>query len=321
MNDQYYVGIDLGGTNLKASLINEAGEVLASLHRPSRLPGGREALCKNLLGAVRDLISDQSPLPKGRKALAGVGVGVPGVLDWASGSLLAAPNLPEGVNLPIRGLLEEAFQVRVSIDNDANAVALGEFWKGAGRDVKTLVVLTLGTGVGSGIILEGRIWRGAQGRGAELGHMTISEAGPRCACGNRGCLEAFVSSGAIVQRAQFEMAKDPSSSLRGVNPLTAEAIAEAAREGDRAALGALAKTGRYLGIGLANVANIFNPEMIVLAGGVARAGDALLRPAQEEMRRRAFAAVTEDLKLRESELGDLAGTLGAVYPLLEGGNG
>lgn len=320
MSNKHYVGIDLGGTNLKASLIDETGEVLDSLHRPSRLPGGRDALRENLLGAVRDLISPESPYPgqKGEITLAGVGVGVPGILDLAAGTLLTAPHLPEGVNLPIRQMLEEAFEVKVSVDNDANAMALGEFWKGAGQDTQTLVLLTLGTGVGSGIILEGRMWRGAQGKGAEIGHMTILGKGPRCACGSQGCLDALVSSGALLQRAQLEMKKDPSSSLHFASPLTSKAIAQAAHEGDNVAIAVLAKTGYYLGIGLANVANIFNPEMIVLAGGVARAGEVLVRPAEEEMRKRAFSDVTEDLVLKESELGDLAGALGAVYPIVKG---
>ena len=158
------------------------------------------------------------------------------------------------------------------------------------------------------------MWRGPQGKGAEIGHMTILGEGPKCACGSRGCLDTLASSGALLQRAQLEMKKDPSSSLHSVGPLMPKAIAQAAREGDDVAIAVLAETGYYLGIGLANVANIFNPEMIVLAGGLSRAGEALIRPAEKEMRKRAFEAVTEDLELKESELGRPGRSFGSRLP-------
>ena len=308
MSDEIYIGLDIGGTNLKISLITPAGEILDRANRPSPT-GGEDEIRRGFTESLRAVSQG--------KTLAGIGIGCAGVLSGDRRTIHTSPNFPGIEGFPICDVLEGEFGVKALLENDANAIALGEFWRGAGADVRTLIVITLGTGVGTGFILDGEPWRGAYGRGAEGGHMTIDVRGPLCRCGNHGCLEAFVGAYAILQRAEDMLAAGRESRLeRGVDH-TVEEIAAAAEGGDALAVEVLAETGRYLGVGLANFANLFNPERIVVTGGVSRAGEAILGPAEEEMRRRAFRAITEPLKVVPGRLGDDAGPLGAVYPLIQ----
>lgn len=308
MGEKVYIGLDIGGTNLKVSLVNRAGEILAAATRPSPR-GGADDLQKGFVEAVR-------PLAEGVN-LGGIGIGCAGVVSTDRRRVLAAPNLPEIEGFPLGEILEREFGVETLLENDANAVALGELWRGAGAGARTFILLTLGTGLGTGFILEGRVWRGTHGMGAEGGHMTIDIHGPPCRCGNRGCLEAFVGASAIQKRLAERLTGRRSALKTGANP-TVEEISEAARRGDALAQEVLAETGRYLGAGLANFANIFDPERIVITGGVSRAGKIILAPAEEEMRRRAFRAITQRVEVVPGRLGDDAGPLGAVYSLLEG---
>ncbi|MFQ5692679.1 MAG: ROK family protein [Nitrospinota bacterium] len=313
MSDRVYIGIDIGGTNLKLALISEAGEVLSKTARPSSSDGGPEGLRRGLAEAVSSVA--------GGKVVSDIGIGCAGVLSADRRSVQASPNLPEIEGLPLCDSLESEFGVETLLENDANAIALGEFWRGAGAGTRTLVVITLGTGVGTGFILDGVLWRGGRGLGAEGGHTTIDPEGPRCHCGNRGCLEAFVGAYAILGRLEDRLSAGRGSALKAGVEHTVEEISEAARRGDETALAVLAETGRRLGVGLANFANLFNPDRIVVTGGVSRAGRAILGPAEEEMKRRAFRAVTEGLEVAPGQLGDDAGPLGAVYPLIERAGG
>ncbi len=319
MREKVYIGLDIGGTNLKASLISSGGEVLGRVHRPS--PGttgaGGTGGADEGYTEIRTTLSALVESAAEGKLIAGIGIGCAGVLSGDRRAILDSPNLRGFEGFPLRGFLEETFGVPTLLENDANAIALGEGWRGAGTGARTLVVVTLGTGVGTGFILDGEVWHGGAGMGGEGGHTTIDPQGPPCRCGNLGCLEAFVGAYGILRR--FREVGQASGLAPGPD-LGVQEIADAARMGDALAADVLRDTGRFLGVGFANFANLFNPEKIVVTGGISRAGDALLDPAQDEMKRRAFPAVTESLEVLPGRLGDDAGPLGAVYPLIGEGD-
>ena len=308
MNESVYIGLDVGGTNIKASAVSPSGEITARVHRPS--PEGGDEAIRRTLGDLMESAAD------GRR-IEGIGVGCAGVLAPDRRSIRTSPNLLSFEGFPLCDTLEETFGVAALLENDANAIALGEHWRGAGKGAETLVAITLGTGIGTGCILRGSLWRGGDGSGAEGGHITIDLNGPPCRCGNHGCLEAFVGTYGILRRLGEKLAEGGHSGRLAVDPdPTVEDIAEAAQDGDPLAVEVMRETGFFLGVGMANFANLFNPDMIILTGGVSRAGDILLGPAEAEMKRRAFAANTESLKVVTGRLGDDAGPLGAVYPLV-----
>ena len=308
MNESVYIGLDVGGTNIKASAVSPSGEITARVHRPS--PEGGDKAIRRTLGDLMESAAD------GRR-IEGIGVGCAGVLTPDRRSIRTSPNLLSFEGFPLCDTLEETFGVAALFENDANAIALGEHWRGAGKGAETLVAITLGTGIGTGCILRGSLWRGGDGSGAEGGHITIDLNGPPCRCGNHGCLEAFVGAYGILRRLGEKLAEGGHYGRLAVNPdPTVEDIAEAAQDGDPLAVEVMRETGFFLGVGMANFANLFNPDMIILTGGVSRAGDILLGPAEAEMERRAFAANTESLKVVTGRLGDDAGPLGAVYPLV-----
>ena len=327
MREKVYVGLDIGGTNLKASLISSGGEVLGRVHRPSPEAAGDAGTAARAGGAgdagadegnaeIRTALAALVESAAEGMPIAGIGIGCAGVLAGDRRTILDSPNLRGFEGFPLRGFLEETFSVPTLLENDANAIALGEGWRGAGTGARTLVVVTLGTGVGTGFILDGEVWRGGAGMGGEGGHTTIDPQGPPCRCGNHGCLEAFVGAYGILRRFRDALASGRASGLAPGADLGVQGIANAAHAGDTLAADVLRETGRYLGVGLANFANLFNPEKIVVTGGVSRAGDALLDPARAEMKRRAFPAVTESLEVLPGRLGDDAGPLGAVLPLI-----
>jgi glucokinase len=309
VSEKVYIGLDVGGTNLKLSLVSRGGEILARGTHPS--PDGAPVEIPRAIGEAIQTLSKGIPL-------AGIGIGCAGILSSDRRTVQSSPNLPKIQGIPVCDFLEGEFGVPTVLENDANAAALGEFWLGAGVEVETLIVLTMGTGLGTGFILNGVPWRGARGLSAEGGHTTIDHQGPPCRCGNNGCLEAFVGAYGILRRMRDKLAAGRQSRLRPDQ--TVEDISEAAQEGDALAAELLEETGRYLGVGLANFANLFEPEMIVVTGGVSRAGKIILDPAEAEMRRRAFPAVTESLRVVPGQLGDDAGPLGAVHPLIQKGD-
>jgi glucokinase len=250
-------------------------------------------------------------------ALGGVGIAAAGVLEMERGVITASPNLPGWKNVPLRDMIEEKLGVRTFLLNDANAAALGEHRFGVGRDVDDLIYITVSTGIGGGIIIGGKIYDGICGSAGEIGHMTIDINGPRCRCGNIGCLETLASGTAMAAEARKRLAQGTKSSLlelaRGEpENITAKTVSEAARGGDPLALELVSRAGSYLGVGMVNLINIFNPQMIIVGGGVSRMGDMLLDPAREVVRERAFRLPAEAVRIIISELGDDAGVLGAA---------
>lgn len=298
------VGVDLGGTNIKAGLVDDSGRLTGGLSVPTEADLGRDKVIENICAAAADVAAGT-----GWENIDGVGIGSPGPLDYKTGVIITAPNLPGWENVPLADEVASRLGAETFVENDANAACWGEYWVGAGRDCRSMVLLTLGTGIGSGIILDGRLWRGSTGAGAEIGHMVIDCDGEQCGCGNRGCLEALASAPATVRRYARMTGKD--------DRITADTIYKAASAGDTAARDALEETGRYLGVAVANIANVLNPEIVLFSGGLAGAADILIPVIREEVSRRAFETVTADLTIATCSLPDDAGVIGAAGCAME----
>ncbi len=307
---KFILGADVGGTNIKTVLVDGRGEILAAVKRPTLGRRGRDALIERLVLTLKDTVKKSGAA---MRDVAGAGIGFASPLDPGKGMVFNPPNLPGWSNVPLRDILMQKLKMPVSLDNDANLVALGEHWKGAGRGARCLVCLTLGTGVGGGIVLEGRIWHGAGGIAGEIGHMTLVRNGRRCACGNKGCLEAYASAQGLVLRMQ-ELLKKRKVGKGG--KITPENIGKWARSGDKLANQAIKDTGVILGVAIASIANILNPDVVVLGGGVSNLGGYLFDPVREEVKKRAFPKAVEELKIVKAELGDSAGALGAARSLM-----
>lgn len=284
------IGVDLGGTNLRIAAYTPAIGILRSIALPTRLEAGPQAVVDDMCGAILELLDQCSD---GRK-LAGIGVGSPGPLELPAGRLHHPPNLPGWDGFNLLGEMEKRLRMPVAVESDANVAVLAEYTLGLGKQlgVDSLCMLTLGTGVGNGIILDGKLWHGAAGMGGEAGHITIDPEGPVCGCGNTGCLEVFASATALVNAAArlINAGKAPGLALLQGDraSLTALEIAEAAHSGDQDALRIYAETGRALGIGLAGLINILNLPLYVIGGGVAKSWDLLSPSLFEELERRSY---------------------------------
>ncbi len=315
------IGIDVGGTNLRGALVSREGKIIRRMKIASEAHVGIDAVIKNLVNLIKTIGEGED--------LAGVGIGIPGIIDSKNGIITQAPNISNVRNYPIRERLRQKLgeETPVVVENDANCAAVGEWWMGAGRDVDSLIMLTLGTGVGGGIILDGKLWAGADGMGGEIGHMTIYPDGARCNCGNFGCLESY-SSASAVRRMVKEILEDSSvvtvfrEEVPHIDPaMIPEVVMKAAVEEDKAALGIWERFGTALGIGMASCVNILNVEMVVLGGGVSQAWEMFIGRAKEELRKRGLKAPVERVKVRKSVLGDDEGIIGASYLALKGGGG
>jgi glucokinase len=302
------VAVDLGGTNLRTSFVSPAGELFDRYKEATHVSEGRHKVVDKLIENIR---RQQDNAAHHGHQVAAVGVGAPGVIHADTGVVVKSPNFPDWNNLPLKRELEAALKVPVFIENDANAAALGEQWRGAGTGIRSMIFLTLGTGVGGGIVLDSRIWHGADGMAGEVGHMTIIPDGRKCGCGNTGCLEMYASSRGIVMsyREALARAGGPPSGLREI---TSESIYQSARDGDECARQVMKEMGGYLGIGIANLINIFNPEMVVIGGGVKDAWPLFIDATKAEIRKRAFEFPAERTRIVASVLGDDAGMMGAA---------
>ncbi|HEX9019902.1 MAG TPA: ROK family protein [Nitrospirota bacterium] len=308
------IGVDLGGTNLRTALLSQEGEILDRQKEATRASGGWKTVVTRLV----ENIARQRELAAQRGLdVAAVGVGAPGVIRMDKGIVVKSPNFPDWNNLPLREELEKALNISVIIENDANAAALGEQWRGAGRGIGSMILLTLGTGVGGGIILDNRIWHGADGMAGEIGHMTIIPDGRKCGCGNTGCLEMYSSARGIVQSYREELGRNAQPAAGLLNEITSEKIYQAAHAGDPTALRVMKEMGRALGIGIASLINIFNPEMIVVGGGVKDAWPLFISATHEEVLKRAFQVPAERTRIVPSMLGDDAGMMGAAAAALQ----
>jgi len=306
--DRVVIGVDLGGTNTRIALVGHDGGVLDKQSEETRASEGHEKVIATLIGNIERQFANANRL--GRE-VAAVGVGAPGVIHEQTGIVVQSPNFPDWNNLPLKATLEGALKIPVFIENDANAAALGEQWRGAAKDIGSMIFLTLGTGVGGGIVLDGRIWHGADGMAGEIGHMTIVPQGRTCGCGNTGCLEMYASSRGIVMNF-MESAAAECAAAGERSGITSAEVYQAARTGDARALCAMQEMGRSLGIGIANLINIFNPEMVVIGGRVKDAWDLFIDATKAEIKKRAFRYPAERTRIVPSLLGDDAGMVGAA---------
>lgn len=299
---EVFLGLDVGGTYLKGARIDGAGTVLDRLHDPVQ-GGSTEALVRQLADAVSRL-EDGAPA-------SGVGVGLPGIVDLTTGRLRNAPNLPVLNGLDLGAELSRRTGRPAFAENDANAAALAEAWLGAGRGARTVLFITLGTGVGGGLVFDGRIWSGRSGYAGEIGHTQVDPDGRPCGCGSWGCLETIAGIGGWVRRAQAAIETRPSR-LRDQGDITPEVIVNEAKAGDEVALEVVDAAARAVAMGIAGALNLLNVERVVVGGGVARAGDFLLSRILEHIRQRTFPHVYADATFRLAELGADAGVIGAA---------
>ncbi len=307
------IGVDIGGTNLRAASIDRNGKILSRKGKSSDAKKGIEYVMENLISLLAETIEDEK--------IAGIGIGIPGIIDIDKGILTQAPNISDVKNYPIKEKLmhELGPGIDVTIENDANCAALGEWWLGAGKDIDSLIIMTLGTGLGGGIILNGRPWRGANGMAGEIGHMTIDPDGPKCNCGNFGCLESFASAEAIRRMVREGLRnKNLNTALRyEIKNATIleipETVGRTARIGDKFSLEIWASFGKALGIAIANLTNLLNVEMIIIGGGLSNSWELFIETALIEAKKRGLSAPIENVEIKKCELGDDAGLLGAGY--------
>ena len=309
----YAIGIDLGGTNLKAGIVDKDGKILHRLSTKTNSDADSQTISNQILELIAEIIK----ISNFKKSdIIGIGLGSPGLIDKKRETILFSPNLPRWRNIPIKRIVAERFSKPCVLENDANAAAWGEKWVGAGKEATSMVMLTLGTGIGGGIIIDNRLWRGANNVAAEIGHMVIQMDGPQCNCGNHGCVEVYASATGMVRRFKELLKGGASSSLKDCDEITAKMINDAAFQGDKASLDIIEETGRYLGIAIVNIMHILNPEMIVLAGGMIGSGELLMNPIRQVTTQRAFEASYKDTKIVFSQLGNDAGIIGAAGCLL-----
>jgi len=295
----YSIGVDLGGTNLRAAAIDEGGKIIEKIAGSTDLTSGRDAVIDDIVANIVQLRDRY-----GASELAGVGIGVPGFILIEKGIILGSHNMPGFEDYPARDEIERRLGAPVVLENDANAAALGEKWMGAGRDVDDLVLLTLGTGIGGGIISGGRVLHGYLGMAGELGHITVDPAGNLCGCGNRGCLEKHASATAVSAMAKLLSLGDD---------LTSQEVYELATGGNRNAQRVFESMGQALGIGLAALVNIFNFPLYLLSGGMLPAWDLFAPTMLEELRFRSFSFRNSDTRIEKAILGNEAGLYGAAY--------
>jgi len=313
MADKFYIGVDLGGTNIKAGVVAEDATVLCKTSTPTEADRGAGHIIDKICRVIETLRADCRLDPA---SIGGVGIGTPGTLDIRAGMVHLAPNMPLWRNVPVVDLVSKKTALKVVLENDANAAAFGEFWAGAGRGVSSLVMVTLGTGIGAGIIANGRLIHGDTDCAAELGHMIIEINGRQCACGNLGCLESYASAVSLVRRFQEAVAAGDDSSLaaavRAGRPIEARDVCDAALAGDPLANRIFRETGVYLGIGIINILHMINPARVLISGGLIKAGDLLMNPIRETVEKRALPDAWRNCDIVFASLGEDAGFIGGA---------
>ncbi len=318
---KFVLGIDVGGTNLVAGCVSTDGaRVEGLLSEPTRPEEGADGVIARILDVARRSMAGLAAAVPGAK-VDGVGIGAPGPLDTRRGIVLLTPNLG-WVDMPLRDRVAKGLGLPAALDNDANCAVLGEHWRGAAQGTRQALGVTIGTGIGGGLILDGRLYHGASDCAGEIGHTTIEMNGRRCACGNYGCLEAYASGPAIARRAVEAVETGAESSLaallrRGPAAVTAQMVYEAATAGDALAREVVQDTARFLGAGIANLVNVYNPEVVVVCGGVTQAGDSLFVPLRREVGRRAFRPAVDVCRILPGALPGTAGVVGAVRVFLD----
>lgn len=306
------IGIDVGGTNVKIALVDNDGKIIYSNTVPTYAQMGYEYTVNNIKQAIRDLMKETNT---DSKSIEAIGFDFPGQVDYKTGVVKLAPNIPGWVNVPIAQMIEEEFHIPTKIDNDVRCAALGEMKFGAGRGCENFVCITVGTGIGSGLVVNGQLVRGAANAAGEIGHIKLQmNDGPICGCGDTGCLEAFASGPSIVAMAQEYLKGGKSTKYRELaadGEITPYIVAKAAEAGDPVAKRIFEIVGTYIGMGLVSVINLLNPEKVIIGGGVAEAGDLLLDPIRKTIKERAMVVAGNSVEIVRAELGNSAGVIGA----------
>ncbi|HEV2912493.1 MAG TPA: ROK family protein [Pyrinomonadaceae bacterium] len=304
------IAADLGGTNLRAATVDAEGRIHERVKYQTPKAERADEIVRALVGAAREL----ERLSGGRGAqIKSLSVVVPGTVQVENGIVTKAPNVPCLDGFRLGAALESELRWPAVLENDANAAAVGELWQGAGRGAQTIICVTLGTGVGGGIILDGELWRGIDGSAGEIGHIGVEPTGHPCMCGSRGCLEVYASATAIVRMTREAQPRYPRSTLHTRENLTAEMVYRSGLDGDELALEVFRRMGFYLGVGLASLINILNPEMIVVGGGVAEGWQLFYEHVHEQVMKRAFPIPARRAEIVRAERGDDAGLLGAAH--------
>jgi glucokinase len=310
-DNRLVIAADLGGTNLRAATVDRQGRIHERTKQHTPKAEKASEIVRAIVAAAREC--ERRSLEQGAQ-ISAVSVVVPGTVQVENGVVMKAPNVPCLDGFRLAAALQSELQWPAVLENDANAAAVGEMWMGAGRGHRTIICITLGTGVGGGIILDGKLWRGVDGSAGELGHIGVEPfGGVACTCGSRGCLEVFASATAIVRMTREAQPRYPGSLLHTSEELTARDVYQRGIEGDELALEVFRRMGIYLGVGLASLINIFNPEMIVIGGGVAAGWDLFIAHVREQIVERAFPIPARRAAIVRAECGDDAGLLGAAH--------
>jgi glucokinase len=316
---KFIIGVDLGGTKISAGALSADGTHTSGMRSiPTQPELGAEGVVERIIGVIEGVILDTiNETGATRKDFLGIGVGAPGPLDREKGIVIVAPNLGWR-DFPLRERIASRLGLKATLDNDANCATVGEWWLGAARGGTNVVGMTIGTGIGGGLIINGELYHGSSDVAGEIGHTTIDVNGRLCKCGNYGCLEAYASGPAIATRAREALVREDTASLLPsmvdgqLDRITAETVYDAAKKGDGLANEIVRDTARYLGAGIATLLNVVNPDVVVIAGGVTRAGEVLFGPLRAETRRRAFRPAVDAARIVPAELPGTAGVVGAV---------
>ena len=308
---KYSIGIDLGGTDIKAGLVSATGELSCQVVLPTHVDAGPKAVASRIAEATREVVAKAEE--QRTTDIIGIGLGAPGLIIAETGVVHFSPNFPGWTDIPLVDDVKKALGIQslpVFMDNDVNAMTLGELRHGAGVGYQSIVALTLGTGVGGGVVIDGQVYHGSRNTAGELGHTVVEPNGRYCGCGNQGCLEAYAGAKNIVERTQEKIAAGSNTKL--TSELTPKRIAAAAHAGDSLAVEIFAETGVYIGIALTSIAHVLNPEVAIIGGGIAEAGESLLfEPIRNEFTRRAMD-IPGMMKVVPATLGNRAGIVGAA---------
>lgn len=308
------LSVDLGGTKILTTVVNSRGEMLSSDECVTPVTEGREVVIQSIVDSSHRVLKQASVAIS---EICAIGIGAAGISNPETGILFTSANLPGWQDVPLRDIIQERLGRKTFVINDANAAALGEFYFGAARGTRNFIYITLSTGIGGGIVIDGKIFSGTIGTAGEVGHMTIDDKGPICNCGNRGCWETLASGTALAREAKHWIKEGVGTSILeyaegDIEKVTAQVIHSAAKQGDSLAEELITRTGYYVGVGLANLINIFNPELIVIGGGLSNIGDMLFEPAFKTAGERAYKEAFQAVRFASAELGRNSGVLGAA---------
>jgi glucokinase len=308
------IGIDLGGTNVKTAAVTREGKILFHDHRDTHADGGPDVVMRNMAESAEACIKGAGV---SKKEVLACGVGAPGPMNWQTGIVYSPPNLPGWHNVRLADEMQKRLGVKCYVDNDANCACYGEFWSGAGRGFETICLLTLGTGVGGGIVVFGQLLRGIDGTAAEIGHLQVMRNGRKCGCGAHGCLEQYASVSGMVKTAVEAIESGRKTILMDmcggdIERLNGKMISDAMAKGDEVAQWTMNETGTWLGLGIASLINLLNPERVILAGGMIAAGEALFKPIRDTAMKTAFEVPAKRAQIVPAGLGADSGVIGAA---------